>query len=156
MKAADLISQHEGNRLSVYPDSLGNPTIGKGFNLARGDAREILDSVGADYAAVMSGSPLTQAQVDQIFALTLRVATAQAIALVPSWEALSETRQAVLTDMCFEMGALGLSKFHGMLAAIEAQDWNRAAAEMLNSEWARQVPHRAKDDAELMICALGQ
>ena len=53
-------------------------------------------------------------------------------------------RQNVLMDMCFNLGTAGLLKFKAMLAAVEARDFDRAADEMLNSAWARQVRGRAQ------------
>jgi lysozyme len=49
----------------------------------------------------------------------------------------------VLCDMAFNIGVSGLMQFRKMLAAIEANDFERAADEMKKSKWARQVPVRA-------------
>ena len=46
--------------------------------------------------------------------------------------------------MMFNLGYPRLSKFKGMKAGVDSQDWNRAADEMIDSAWYRQVPNRAK------------
>ena len=43
-----------------------------------------------------------------------------------------------------------VAKFRKMLSALEDHDYHRAAAEMLDSRWARQVPRRAGEEAERM------
>ena len=43
-----------------------------------------------------------------------------------------------------------LGKFHNMRAAIAADDWRLAAAEALDSKWARQLPARAAEIAGLL------
>ena len=63
---------------------------------------------------------------------------------------IDETRQHVLMDMCFNLGTTGLLKFKAMLTAVEARDFDRAAGEMLNSTWARQVGDRAQTLAAMM------
>lgn len=55
----------------------------------------------------------------------------------------SEPRQRALANMCFQLGAGGLSGFRRMIAAIYADDWNRAYDEALDSLWAKQTPGRA-------------
>jgi lysozyme len=45
--------------------------------------------------------------------------------------------------MCFNLGLQGLLGFKDMMLAIEAEDYDRAANEMLESKWATQVGERA-------------
>jgi len=49
----------------------------------------------------------------------------------------------VLTNMVFTLGKKGLDEFDDMWAAIEVGDWKKAAAEMKDSDWAKQVGNRA-------------
>ena len=49
----------------------------------------------------------------------------------------------VIVNMTFQMGANGVSKFKNMLAALKDEDYDRAAAEMLDSKWASQTESRA-------------
>ena len=50
----------------------------------------------------------------------------------------------VLIELCFQMGYPALSGFNRMLSALSADNYETAAAELLDSKFARQVPHRAK------------
>ena len=52
--------------------------------------------------------------------------------------------------MAFNLGVGGLLAFTKMFAALQERDWDRAAAEMLDSRWARQVGDRAVRLAQQM------
>ena len=61
---------------------------------------------------------------------------------------ISSVRQAVLVDMTFNMGST--NKFPKMEAAINKQDWDTAANEIMDSEYAGDVGDRAKRNACIM------
>lgn len=60
----------------------------------------------------------------------------------PWWERLDDARSRVLISMAFNLGIDGLRKFRRFLSALEAGDYERAAAEMRNSAWYGQVGER--------------
>jgi len=62
---------------------------------------------------------------------------------LPWMEKLSDQRQAVLIEMAFQMGVSGLLQFKRMLSAVEDGQYFEAAAQMVESTWARQTPARA-------------
>src|SRR5690242_8484174 len=49
--------------------------------------------------------------------------------IVPTWDSLPACVQEALFDMGFNLGLNGLQKFHNLLAAVAARDWEKAAAE---------------------------
>jgi lysozyme len=51
--------------------------------------------------------------------------------------------QNVLCSMGYQLGVSGLLKFKKALAAMEAKDYETAAAELLDSRWSRQTSLRA-------------
>jgi lysozyme len=115
--------QHEGLRLKPYTDTVGKLSIGVGRNLTDNGVSELeaegmcirdMDDVDAD--------------------LDRNVAW---------WREMSEPRQMVFVDMCFNLGWPRFSKFRLMLAAAEDGDYATAADEMIDSRWARQVGTRA-------------
>ncbi len=134
--AEHLVRAHEGLRLVVYDDATGqplrqgdtikgHPTIGVGRNLAgRGISKE--------EAAVLLQRDLLQAMRD-----------AAAWLGSDSWGRLSAPRQAALIDFALQLGAPRLAGFRRACAALRLGDFERTAAEMRNSAWARQVPARA-------------
>ena len=122
----DQLIRHEGLRLKPYRDTVGKLTIGVGRNLddvgiSRAEAEVLLDN---DVAA----------RVD-------------ALGRFPWYAALDEVRQAAILDMSF-MGIARVLQFRKMIAALEADDWPSAAAELLDSKYARQVGARAEHLAQ--------
>lgn len=49
----------------------------------------------------------------------------------------------LVTEMVYQMGTTGTSKFVKTLQAIKDKDYAQAAIEMLDSKWAKQTPRRA-------------
>ena len=54
---------------------------------------------------------------------------AQLAATLPNWNSYPEPVQEALFDMAFNLGLGGLKKFPRMLEAVDAGDWNTAAAQ---------------------------
>ncbi len=121
----------EGLRLTAYPDPLTHAapwTIGYGHT-------------GPE---VHQGLVWTPAQADAALAHDVeRVLSDLAAALFPWWPTLAPLRQDVLANMAFNMGVGGLLAFHHMLNACSTSHWLIAHDAMLDSKWARQLPHRA-------------
>lgn len=132
----DLVKHHEGCVLTAKPDAKGKWEIGWG--------RDISPSPGVT---------CTQEQADEWFATDLALAKLRAKSVIGGdvWYRIDLVRQAVLTDMAYELGGEGLGKFARMLNAIRAADWNTAHREALNSAWAKQVPFRAAEDAVMLL-----
>ena len=146
-----MTEQFEGRKKHVYTDTLGHPSVGIGFNLDRGDARDRLAAVGADYDAVRAGTAdLTDAQIDALYTSDYAAARQQAASIVgPSFDSLSQARQDVLTDMTFNMNSK-VRGFSTMLSHLRSGDYSGAADAMLDSRWAHQVGNRADADARMM------
>jgi lysozyme len=64
--------------------------------------------------------------------------------LIDGFNTLPIPVQGVLVEMNFNLGKQGLSKFKNFLNYIKKKRWRRAANEMLDSLWAKQVGQRAK------------
>jgi len=64
---------------------------------------------------------------------------------------LPEPAQIVLVDMCFNMGISRLLNFRNMIKAIEQDEWDKAADELLDSKYAAQTKRRARMNASLLI-----
>ncbi|MEV4759948.1 glycoside hydrolase family protein [Micromonospora sp. NPDC049559] len=152
----EMIARHESpNGLAgdphVYRDSRGIPTVGIGFNLNRADAAAALAAVGANYADVLAGrADLTQLQTTLLFEQAMAEAYSAAYRLVPGFDNLSMSRQAVVLDMIFNLGPTGVAQFQNMLAAINRGDFEAAANEMASSAWKTQVGTRATHDIAIM------
>ena len=61
-----------------------------------------------------------------------------------SWYSnIPEEAQAVVANMCYQLGIAGFSKFKKTIKHISEKKWDDASIEMLDSLWARQTPNRA-------------
>lgn len=67
---------------------------------------------------------------------------------VVGWTALDDVRRAALVNMAYNLGMPRFKGFKKMLSALAVQDYRTAAAEMLDSKWAKQVGSRAQELAE--------
>jgi len=130
----DQLKRHEGIRLFPYRDTVGKLTIGIGRNL---------DDVG-----------ISEQEAETMLLTDIAKAYNTLKARWPKLEALDDARQNVLINMAFNIGVGGLLNFNNMLAAIAMGDYTKAAAEMLNSKWARQVGARARQLAKQMETGL--
>ena len=126
---SELIKKHEGLRLKPYKCTAGKLTIGYGRNL---------EDMG-----------ITQEEAEQMLHNDIQNCYSEC-SKFSFWNKLNEARQAVLIDMCFNLGITRLKGFKKMLAALEVGAYYRAAAEMLDSKWAREVKTRATELAEIM------
>lgn len=124
------LRKHEGVREKPYLDTEGHLTIAVGRNL---DAK----GVRPDEIRLM----LTNDAADAI---------ADAKALCPTFDALTANRQRALAEMAFNLGRDRLAGFRKMWAAIAAWDFKAAAAEALDSKWAKQVGQRARTLADMI------
>ena len=122
---------HEGERLFPYKCTAGRLTIGVGRNL---DDRGIT----AEESAYLLAN-----DIDEYWE---RLETE-----IPWVTQLDPVRQRVLLDMAFNLGIGGLMGFKKTLAAVRGGEYERAAAMMLQSRWARQVGTRAKRLSRMMF-----
>lgn len=138
---------HEGLRLAAYRDSKGILTVGRGLNLETSAAPFMLAAVGAKYAEVCRGVPLTNAQADKLFDAAFHNACQGIDATLP------DAAQAVLIEMQYQMGTGGVAKFAHMTAALKRRDFATAALEMMDSTWHKDTPRRCEELAIRMARA---
>jgi lysozyme len=66
------------------------------------------------------------------------------------FEHLSFNRKMALTDMVFNIGRPRFLGFKKMIQAIKDKDFDKAALELMDSNYARQVPNRATRNRDLI------
>jgi lysozyme len=124
MDIYDQLRRDEGWRKLPYRDSVrGDWTIGCGFNLT---------TVG-----------LYDEEIEFILQNRVAKLTDTLKTKLPWFPNIDSVRQGVLANMSYNLGFNGLEEFQGMLHAFAQGDWQTAADEMKNSEWAKQVGDRA-------------
>lgn len=121
----------EGQVLTLYKCSAGKNTIGVGRNL---DDRGIT----ADEASYLLSNDIDIC-IDELEVV------------FPWFSTLSDARQRVVINMCFNLGLTRLLGFKKFLAAMETGDWETAGAEMLDSNWSKQVGDRSIRLRDLLL-----
>jgi len=121
----------EGQVLTLYKCSAGKNTIGVGRNL---DDRGI-----------------TADEANYLLSNDIDICIDELEAVFPWFSTLSDARQRVVINMCFNLGLTRLLGFKKFLAAMETGDWETAAAEMLDSNWSKQVGDRSIRLRDLLL-----
>ncbi|PZT48483.1 hypothetical protein B6S12_03915 [Helicobacter valdiviensis] len=60
-------------------------------------------------------------------------------------------KQAALVDMVYNLGFRGFLSFKKAISALEQKDYQKAAMELKNSKWFRQVKNRAYEIINLIL-----
>lgn len=123
----------EGVKYEIYLDHLDLPTFGIGHL--------VLDS-DPEYGQPI-GTPVSEDRVNECFAKDVEIVLSECSLLYSNFSVLPEEAQLIIANMMFNMGRPRLSKFKGMKAGVDACDWNRAADEMVDGRWYKQVTSRA-------------
>ncbi len=132
MNLHELIKRHEGKRLKKYRCSRNHWTIGYGWNLDNELPSDI-----ASYFRIHG--EITEDMAERLLNISITVATDDCRAIYPGFDGFTEARRFALIDFVFNVGSTTALKFKKMIAAIEAGNWQRAADEMVDSDWFKQV-----------------
>lgn len=133
------VAEHEGYRDYVYDDGSGNPTIGYGHLLPDSYKKFMWD--GKDPKT--QHKPFSTQQLKDIFTQDLKEAEKGAKNNFSNWDTLPKPVQDGLTNMAFQLGEAGQSKFKLMRKAVENNDFEEAAVQAQDSLWATQTPTRS-------------
>ena len=128
------VKRHEGFSAEPYVDSLGHITFGYGHKIL----------------------PISELNAGALLIDDLNIALAGAVDLFypDIWPTLNQVRKDVLTEMVFQLGKNGVSKFVKMKAALEKEDYHEAANQMILSRWYEQTAGRCTTLAGLMRSGL--
>ena len=127
------LEMDEGVKYEIYNDHLGYATFGIG-HLVRDSDPEYGQEIG---------TPVSEDRVIKAFDEDVQEVLADCERLYNDFNVLPEECQLIIANMMFNMGRPRLSKFKGMKSGVDAKDWLKAADEMIDSAWYRQVPNRA-------------
>jgi lysozyme len=123
----------EGYSARVYHCTAGHLTIGFGRNVDKSGL-----GISEEEATVLLKNDVVRT-IDEVRRS------------YPWFDDLNKSAREVLVEMCFQLGAPRLSGFVKCLAALEAGDNDTAAAELLDSKFARQVPARARRLSQRLV-----
>ena len=123
----------EGVVHEIYLDHLGYATFGIGHLVRDTDPENGWEV----------GTAISEARCIDAFESDIVGVLSDCEILYPDFGDLPEEAQQIIANMMFNLGRPRLSKFKGMKAGVDARDWERAADEMVDSAWYRQVTNRA-------------
>ena len=124
----------EGYKYEIYLDHLGYPTMGVGHLILESDEEH-----GKEV-----GTAISEQRIMECLNADIDIVCNELDRGMPWWRGLSDDHMRVMANMCFNLGYPRLSKFKKFLAAMQDEDWETAAEEMMDSKWATQVGDRAK------------
>ena len=130
----------EGVKYEIYLDHLGYPTFGIGHLVIPSDI-EYREDVG---------TRVSEERVRECFDKDVQSVLRDCSLLYKDFDELPEEAKQIIANMMFNMGYTRLSKFKGMKRGVDARDWNKAADEMVDSRWYKQVTNRANRLVERM------
>jgi len=142
MTLIEQLKQHEGFRDNYYFCTASKKTIGYGRNVDNNPfSHAELEMLGrCDF----NDQPMTEDEAEQLLLNDVN----EIIELIKPnlpWAKLCSARQAVCVNMAFNLGVSGFLKFKNMILALNDAYYEKAAVEMLDSRWAKQVTNRAQE-----------
>ena len=163
-RIAALIIRDESKRNRPYPDKNGVPTIGVGRNL-RGNGISVAElqaiiseidydvllrethvqngriRIGSiDLANKIFTSSLTEHDIALLLTDDLNNVRKEAVAVFGQsvWGSIADVRKEAILDVVFNLGLPHFKTFVNFIGAVKASDWDKAAAELLLSDAARE------------------
>lgn len=128
VKLMEQLKLHEDERLWLYDDATGKRIV-KGYTLVGnpsiGIGRNLVNPISREESQFLLNSDIDIAR--------------KSAEMLPWYSRLNDVRQNVIVELIFNMGALKFSSFRDFQAAMANQDWNSAAAELLDSKWQKEV-----------------
>ena len=133
MSLIEQIKKHEGFRSTVYQCTEGYDTIGYGFAIKDLKlSKEVCDIILTEKLAKL------QLNISNKF----------------EWfDNSPDPIKDAVTNMCYQMGVSGFSKFKKTIYYLETEQYEEASTECLDSLWAKQTPNRAKEVSEAISSA---
>lgn len=121
---AELI-RDEGLRLTAYRDSLGFLTIGIGHLIKKGESFGVI----------------TKDQAISILEEDIKDAERKLDSIFPGWRKLDDVRQRTFVNLSVNLG-YKLADFKRFLHSAKSEDWEKAADQLMQSRWYKQVKLR--------------
>lgn len=133
----ERIKKHEGFIPKVYKDILGKATIGYGHLVTEKDDFKENVEYSKDF-------------LEEVFNQDFNKAVEGAEELISQLNLVLATVKGVIIEMVFQLGKTGVSKFKKFFEALNKQDYNEAANQMIDSNWHKQTPKRCEELANII------
>lgn len=132
-RVIDQLKIDEGIVFEIYKDHLGYPTFGIGHLVLESDP---------EYGQEV-GTPVSEERCLEVFDHDLEVTVNECKVLFPDFDEKLDEVQEILINMMFNMGRTRLSKFKKFIGALNEENYDEAANQMMDSRWYHQVGNRS-------------
>ena len=122
-KLIEQLKIHEGVKLKPYKCTAGKLTIGVGKNI--------------------EDNGITLEEAEYLLQNDIAEARSQLLHAFPWMGELNDARISAMINFTFNVGIGTVKKFKNTLSCMQSGEWDKAADEMMDSRWARQVGNRA-------------
>ena len=123
----------EGCVYEIYKDHLGYPTFGIGH---------LVTAVDPEFE-LQTGTMVSIDRVTEAFEQDIKITLDDCSEVFLDFDKLPQEAQRIIANMMFNLGRTRFCKFKNMIKAINKNQWGKAASEMKDSLWYRQVTNRA-------------
>jgi len=145
-----MMVENEGYRPKMYTDTKGKRTIGVGLNLEEPMNRQFLKEEGIDINEIFNGRELNDREIKGLYNRSLQQAFKDAAQFDPNFASRPEEAKKAIVDMSFNLGLTKLKKFKKMNEGLQENNYSKAADEMVDSEWYKDVKSRGPRTVKLM------
>lgn len=154
-KLLKILIQDEGERLSIYRDSLGFFTVGVGHLVTRqkDDMKMAITELDKQIGR-STGGHITKQESAELLEKDINIVIngiERSNKLRPLYHQLSDVKKLGLISMCFQMGIAGVEGFNNSMRFLLQENWDRASRNLRVSKWYKQTPNRAERVIN-MIC----
>mgnify|MGYP003658843943 FL=1 len=129
----DDLSVDEGCVYKIYLDHLNLKTVGIGHLCREGEPEYDMEV----------DTPVSEERVNELFDKDIAWTITDCYKILPDFDMLPEEVRLICANMMFNMGVNRMRGFKNFLAAVDDRDWEKAAIEMEDSRWHKQVTARA-------------
>ena len=145
------IRENEGFRIMPYFCPANKLTVGYGFNMDYLTEKH-LNLINKSIEDI-NKKGMNKPEAELILDIKVKQLI-EDVGCFVDLESLTEARQLVMLDMCYQMGRTRFGKFKLMLRAVADKDWERAADEIIDSEYYGEMEKlksvRAKRNVKMM------
>ena len=134
------LTADEGCKYEIYKDHLGYPTFGIGHLITDSDPEFGLEV----------GTQVIDERVHEAFEKDIEIVIKDCMNEYVFFNDLPEEAQHIVANMMFNMGKPRMGKFLKFKVALAEHNWEKAAIEMEDSLWHKQVTNRANRLIERM------
>lgn len=140
-KLRDQLIIDEGVKYRIYFDSKGLATMGIGHLITKEDPEyyQLKDLS----LKLVKKVEISKERVEELFKKDMESCINDCTKVFPNFEKMKEELQLIIANMIFNLGVTKFLQFNNLINAINKKNYSKAADEMKDSLWYKEVKGRA-------------